>query len=92
MNLLLVSVFKKSKLLNQNLMIIVEANSTRIYKQNKRWKYKMEKQFFNDVTISTVTYRVKNLNKMKRYYNEVIGLEILKDEETEGIVELGFKG
>ena len=73
-------------------MIIVEANATRIYKQNKRWKYKMEKQFFNDVTISTVTYRVKNLNKMKRYYNEVIGLEILKDEETEGIVELGFKG
>ena len=32
-------------------MIIVEANATRIYKQNKRWKYKMEKQFFNDVTI-----------------------------------------
>lgn len=37
--------FLKSKLLNQNLMIIVEANSIRIYKQNKRWKYKMEKQF-----------------------------------------------
>lgn len=79
-------------MLNQNLMIIIESNSTRIYKQHKRWKYKMEKQFFKDVTISTVTYRVKDLNKMKRYYNEVIGLKILKDEETEGIVELGFKG
>lgn len=51
----------------------------------------MEKQFFKDITISTVTYRVKDLNKMKRYYNEVIGLHILKDEETPGIVELGFK-
>jgi catechol 2,3-dioxygenase len=52
----------------------------------------MEKQFFNDLTISTVTYRVKDLNKMKRYYNEVIGLHILKDEEVPGIVELGMKG
>lgn len=52
----------------------------------------MEKKFFNDVTISTVTYRVKDLNKMKRYYNEAIGLHILKDEEVPGIVELGMKG
>lgn len=52
----------------------------------------MEKKFFETITISTVTYRVKDLNKMKRYYNEVIGLEILKDEEVPGIVELGLKG